>query len=57
MSLRKLDVAVEAYLDRQQIINLLAIPSTILFLLLFWAFSGAGGAMLGYRSESGEDLS
>ena len=44
--LRKLDVGVEAYLERQQIINLLAIPSTILFLLLFWAFSGAGGAML-----------
>ena len=44
--LRKLDVGIEAYLERQQIINLLAIPSTILFLLLFWAFSGAGGAML-----------
>ena len=46
MALRKLDIAVEAYLERQQIINLLAIPSTVLFLLLFWAFSGAGGAML-----------
>ena len=44
--LRKLDIAAEAYLERQQIINLLAVPGTLLFLLLFWAFSGAGGFML-----------
>ena len=44
--LQKLDVAVEAYLERQQLINLLAIPGTILFLMLFWAFSGAGGVVV-----------
>ena len=43
---RKLDIAAEAYLERQQMINLLAVPGTLLFLLLFWAFSGAGGFML-----------
>ena len=43
---RKLDIAAEAYLERQQIINLLAVPGTLLFLLLFWAFSGAGGFVL-----------
>ena len=43
---RKLDIAAEAYLERQQMINLLAVPGTVLFLLLFWAFSGAGGFML-----------
>ena len=46
VTLQKLDVAVEAYLERQQIINLLAIPGTILFLMLFWAFSGAGGVVV-----------
>ena len=43
---RKLDIAAEAYLERQQLINLLAVPGTVMFLLLFWAFSGAGGFML-----------
>ena len=43
---RKLDNAAEAYLERQQMINLLAVPGTLLFLLLFWAFSGAGAFML-----------
>ena len=43
---RKLDVAAVAYLERQQLINLMAVPGTLLFLLLFWAFSGAGGLML-----------
>ncbi len=43
---RKLDIAAEAYLERQQMINLLAVPGTLLFLLLFWAFSGAGAFML-----------
>jgi len=43
---RKLDIAAEAYLERQQLINLLAVPGTLMFLLLFWAFSGAGGFVL-----------
>jgi hypothetical protein len=43
---RKLDVAAVAYLERQQLINLMAVPGTLMFLLLFWAFSGAGGLML-----------
>jgi len=43
---RKLDIAAAAYLERQQLINLLAVPGTLLFLLLFWALSGAGGLML-----------
>ncbi len=43
---KKLDIGAEAYLERQQMINLLAVPGTLLFLLLFWAFSGAGALML-----------
>ncbi len=44
--LQKLDVAAERYFERQQLINLVAIPGTILFLMLFWAFSGAGGVVV-----------
>jgi len=44
--LLKLDVAAERYFERQQLINLVAIPGTILFLMLFWAFSGAGGVVV-----------
>ena len=40
---RKLDIAAEAYLERQQMINLLAVPGTLLFLLLFCAAGASGG--------------
>lgn len=46
LALTKLDTVVDAYVDRQKLINLIAIPGTALFLLLFWGFSGSGGGML-----------
>jgi hypothetical protein len=44
--LSKLDPLIDAYIERQRIILMIAVPGTLLFLLLFWAFSGAGGLML-----------
>jgi hypothetical protein len=46
LALSKLDPLIDAYLERQRIILMIAGPGTLLFLLLFWAFSGAGGFML-----------
>jgi len=46
LALSKLDPLIDAYLERQRIILMIAGPGTLLFLLLFWAFSGAGGLML-----------
>jgi hypothetical protein len=46
LAVSKLDPLVDAYVERQRIILMIAAPGTLLFLLLFWAFSGAGGLML-----------
>ncbi|MHC4826529.1 MAG: hypothetical protein ACYTEY_08235, partial [Planctomycetota bacterium] len=46
LGLSKLDPLIDAYVERQRIILMIAGPGTLLFLLLFWAFSGAGGLML-----------
>jgi hypothetical protein len=46
LALSKVDPLIDAYLERQRIILMIAGPGTLLFLLLFWAFSGAGGLML-----------
>jgi hypothetical protein len=46
LGLSKLDPLIDAYVERQRIILMIAVPGTLLFLLLFWAFSGAGGVML-----------
>jgi hypothetical protein len=39
----KLDPLLDLYVERQRLVLMVALPGTLLFLLLFWAFSGAGG--------------
>jgi hypothetical protein len=46
LAVSKADWLIDEYLERQRIILMIAMPGTLLFLLLFWAFSGAGGLML-----------
>ena len=46
LALTKLDWLIREYLERQRIVLMIAAPGTLLFLLLFWAFSGSGWATL-----------